>query len=196
MKQTKWIFVLLIVIVSTLILKSCKKKEEPELPTYDLFPLKVGDEFYYSYSYSTLTDGPFKKSNGRKKWKILTDSLKDLSVEYLFEEKYNGMEINKIVYPNTIVDTITINDSIRYFKVIEDKSGQLSFWNLNATWNITLQRHQRDSDIFVHNWIGTSYQRDYQFHANKGLIDYINGKGPIANSYSERYKLDSVKLIH
>jgi ribosomal protein S4E len=126
----------------------------------------------------------------------LTDSLKINSVEYSFEEKYNGVEITTIKIPTTMVDIININDSIRYFKVIEDKSGQLSFWNLNTTWNITLQRYQKDSDIVIHNWAGTNYQRDYQFHANKGLINYTNGKGPISNQYSENYKLDSVKLIH
>jgi hypothetical protein len=170
MKKPTWIYVLLIEVISILTLKSCKEKEEPGLTTYDLFPLKVGNEFYYSYSYTTQYDGPYKKSNGKRKWRILTDSLKIFSVEYIFEEKYNGVEIIKIIYPKTIVDTTIIKDSIRYFKVIEDKSGQLSFWNLNPTWNITLQRCQMDSDIVIHNWVGSNYQRDYQFHANKGLI--------------------------
>lgn len=174
--------------------KSCKK----ETSLYDLFPLKVGNEFYYSYTYHYNHGWPGreKKANGKRKWTILTDSLKNNSVEYTFEEKYNGVEINTINFPATVVDTIIIIDSVRYFTVIEDNSGQLSFWNLNTTWNITLQRFQKESDVVIHNWSGSNYQRDYQFHANKGLVSFINGKGPNIGQYSESYDLDSVKLIH
>ena len=201
MKKSFWVYLSIVIVALTGLLSSCKKKEVPITltPVYDLFPLKVGNEFYYNYSYDYKYDptyGPFKKSSGNRKWRILTDSLKVNSVEYSFEEKYNGVEISTIVIPKTIVDTVIIKDSVRYFKVIEDNSGQLSFWNINTTWNITLQRFQKDSDIVIHNWVGTNYGRDYQFHANKGLIHYSNSKGPISNQYYENYKLDSVKILH
>ena len=132
-----------------------------------------------------------KKICGHKIWRILVDSIKSNTVEFSFEEKFNGIEIS---FKYLLNDTVYIVDSIRHFKIIEDQTGQLSFCNLNPTWNITLQRFQKDPDIKIQNWIGLKYQRDYQFHTNKGLIHYINGKGPISGQYSEIYDLESVKL--
>lgn len=190
---------MLLISISTLVIKGCKKDEVPaENALYDLFPLKPGNIFYYSYSYSFQQDpvfGPVKNAGGKRQWRILTASSEINSVEYTFEEKYNGFEKTTIIYPDIVTDSINIIDSIRYFKVIEDENGQLSFLNLNPTWNITLQRFQKDSDIVIHNWAGGNYRRDYQFHANKGLINWTNGKGPITGMYLENYTLDSVMPV-
>ena len=111
----------LLLILVGFIYASCERTEDPEeKPIYDLFPLNVGNLFYYSYSYSYRHDplvGPYKSANGKRQWRILTDSLKVNSIEYTFEEKYNGFEITTINYPEVVTDSINIIDSIRYFKI-------------------------------------------------------------------------------
>ena len=190
--MTKALRISLLILVATLsmFLSCCTKEEGSHL--FDLFPLKVGNEYYYSYSYSYLKDilGPGNKSIGNIKWTILTDSLKDNMTEYYFEEKFNGIDTK---YPFN--DTTTVNDRIRYFKVIEDPSGLLTFWNITPHWDINLKRYHNHPDTAIHNW-GPQIGADYYFHADSGLTKYSYINLPNLDITNELYILNSIKIFN
>jgi len=165
---------------------------------YDLFPLNVGNEYHYEYSYFFMQDfnGPIIRSKGKTQWTILTDTLKNNMIEYYFEEKFNGIDVYDDSFFGNPIDTTIIRDRIRYFKIIEDPSGLLTFFEITKNWNITFKRYQNVPNTIIDNWIGSDRQIYYCFHSDTGLTEYRYWKGPIANQSSETYNLESIKIFH
>jgi hypothetical protein len=196
MKKSSLVYLLVVILVLTTLLRSCKKDESPAI--FDLFPLHVGNEYYYEYSDFFMHDisGPIIRSKGKNKWTILSDTIKNNMIEFYVEEKFNGTD----VYDNSIlsksIDTTFVNDRIRYFKVIEDPSGLLTFREITKNWNITFKRYQNVPDTIIDDWIGSNREVYYCFHADKGMTKYRYWKGPISDQSSETYDLDSVKIFH
>lgn len=173
---------------------------------FDLFPLKVGNEYYYKYDYwhciSILGSEYF--SAGKIKWTILTDSLKNNMSEYYFEEKFNGIDVVvRKYYPGPAgSDTTIIKDRIRYFRVIENPSallslliGELRLIGQDAKWNISFKRYHIIQDTVI--YVGSiSEGADYYFQADSGMTKYLYHDGPNTNITYFKYILDSVKISH
>lgn len=88
---------------------SCKKRE-----TYDLFPLKVGNEFYYRY-YKYRFSGVSSYINGTESSKVVSQSSQGSYINYTIELKMNAVV--------TGIGAKIISDSIRYVEIKEDKSS-------------------------------------------------------------------------
>jgi len=173
---------------------------------FDLFPLNVGNEYYYKYDYWHCISilGTEYVSEGKIKWTILTDSLKNNMTEYYFEEKFNGIDIIvKKEYPGPAGrDTTIIKDRIRYFRVIENPSGLLSLLIAElrltgqaAFWNISFKRYHNIQDTVIYVG-GIMDGADYYFHADLGLTKYYYHDGPNTNITYFNYILDSVNISH
>lgn len=70
-----------------MLLDSCSKQDE--VPLYDLFPLEVGNEFYYKY-YKYRYIGILSYTSGIETWKVVPESSQDNSKIYRIERKLNG----------------------------------------------------------------------------------------------------------
>jgi hypothetical protein len=159
---------------------ACKKQESP----YDLFPLKVGNEFYYKYYKGQLMAGTI----GNETWKIVSESSQGGSVKYLIERKLNAI---LTVFNNRIV----ITDSITYLEVTEDKSSMISSLFLSGS-NISFKRYQNvNKYVIEHQNTGTrdSYWK-YIFVADSGLTscDYRTPPNQVIHL---NMHLDSLKKI-
>lgn len=86
MEKFKRFKIMGLIILSWLWLISCTKREE--LALYDLFPLKIGNEFYYKYLYEYSKQGLIgNTTKGTEKWTVLSDQVTDNSIEYKIELK-------------------------------------------------------------------------------------------------------------
>jgi hypothetical protein len=171
--QTKF---LLVLVLLGILMNSCKKQE-----VYDLFPLNVGNEFYYIYyKHRSL---PSAYTNGIETWKVLSELAQGDSIIHIIERKVN----TTTVLPG--LDTI-INNSVSQFVISEKKSSSLiSFWGLN------FRRFQQVSWIqFKQQGGGSMSSWSYDFKADSGLVKYFYHHPP--NSiYDESLVLDSVKIV-
>ena len=76
-------------VMCSFFIQSCKKQE-----TYDLFPLKVGNEFYYNYVMDRWS--PIRAyTNGIKIWKVVSESSQGDFIVYTILQTLNG----KIIIP-------------------------------------------------------------------------------------------------
>jgi hypothetical protein len=179
-----------------IVLSACSKKEEPKL--FDLLPLKVGTTFFYKYSLTNYTDfsnrvGNF--SSGEIKWTIISKSSNDTSTVYLFEEKFNGFAYrHKVISccPFTFMsDTTIIKDSINYFKVFENPSGNISFWD------IYFKRYNASNELEIHNFPSHNFGKHYYFRTDTGLkLYHQENYFGMSHQFFESYTLDSLSLIH
>lgn len=150
---------------------------------YDLFPLKVGNEFYYKYNKERYT-GIWAYTNGNETWKVVSESSQGNSINYIIEQKMNATL-------RVAGQTIIISDSTSPLVVSEDKiSSLISFWN------ITFKRYQSISQIEIKqeghsNMPGWSYL----FKADSGLTKYNYYHPPNQITYESLY-LDSLKTIY
>jgi hypothetical protein len=159
------------------------KRENQDTP-YDLFPLKVGNEFYYKYQNKKL----FEDTEGTEAWKVISESSQEGSIKYVIERKLNA--VYTVLYNQRI-----ITDSISYLEVTEDPSSVISSLFLSYS-NISFQRYQNVS----HSVIEHSFQADalqqwkYLFVADSGLTSYQYHHAP--NSITDiTLHLDSLKKI-
>ena len=178
----KYVFISLLILTGS-ILCSCEKQE------YDLFPLKVGNEFFYTY-YKYRYTGISAYTNGTERWKVISVSSQGNSDIYRIERKLDA--ILKVAG-----QTIIISDSLRFFEISEDKSSSLlSTSSMLLSTEIRFKRYQQDP-VFEIKQEGHSNQQDwsYLFKADSGLTKYTYYHPPnqITN---ESLQLDSLKIYH
>ena len=165
------------------LLVTCKKQE-----TYDLFPLKSGNVFYYTY-YMYRFSGISAYTNGNETWRVVSESLHGNSITYTIERKLNA--VLKVAG-----QTIIISDSIRYFEISEDKSSSLlTSSSMLLHVDISLRRYQNDSRIEIKQESHSNTEGwSYLFKADSGLTKYTYYHPPnqITN---ETLSLDSLKLF-
>lgn len=147
-----------LILLLQILLLACNKPESPR----DLYPLKVGNEYYFSYS-KTKPVTIQSTTKGVEVWKVISDSIKGNSIHYLIERKLNATElVPTINYRRDIIDAIS------YLEIIEDKSSSvISFWN------ISFRRYQDVGHIEISTEGGTSMPTTtFTFKADSGLVYY------------------------
>jgi len=173
----------LLLVFSGFMFCTCEKQGR-----YDLFPLKVGNEFYYKYSKSRYT-GIYAYTNGTETWKVVSESLRGNSNIYLIERKLNATL-------KVAGQTFTITDSLQYFEISEDKSSSLiSTSSMILFLNISFKRYDNDLQIEIKQESHSNTEGwSYLFKADSGLTKYTYYHPPnqITN---ESLTLDSLKLI-
>ena len=159
------------------------KKEKQETP-YDLFPLKVGNEFYYKYYRGKM----MAETKGTETWKVVSESFQGGSVKYLIERKLNAI----FTYP---LHQIVITDSISYLEVTEDKSSLISSLFLSYS-NLSFKRYQNVNQYVIEQtYAGTMTPTwKYIFVADSGLTSY-NYHHPPNQITNITLHLDSLKKI-
>ena len=108
-----WIYSLIVVVSVLILFNTCEKQGR-----YDLFPLKVGNEFYYKYDNSRRNFGLESDTKGTKTWKVVSESLQGNSINYIIEQNLNGT----LIVNGPFGDTTLITDSITQLQIIENKS--------------------------------------------------------------------------
>jgi hypothetical protein len=158
--------------------ESCKKQEMP----YDLFPLKVGNEFYYKY-YQYRFTGISAYTNGTEIWRVASASEQENSITYTIKRNLNA--ILKVAG-----NSDTISNSISYLQVIEDKSSSMI-----SIWGFSFKRYEDVRQIELVSQGNTSTPSvSCVFKADSGMITYTYYHPPnqITN---ETLSLDSLKII-
>lgn len=162
---------------------ACEKKE-----IYDLFPLKVGNEFYYKY-YKYRYTGISAYTSGTETWKVVSASGKGNSIIYRIERELNATL-------KVAGQTIIISDSLQYFEISEDiSSSTLSSSSMILFVEVSLKRYQNDSEIEIkQEGHGDMIGWSYLFKADSGLTKYTYYHPPnqITN---ETLSLDSIKIL-
>ena len=135
-KNLIYVFILFLVL-SGFLFSTCEKQKR-----YDLFPLKVGNEFYYKY-YKYRYTGISAYTNGTETWKVVSESSQGNSITYRIERKLNATL-------KVAGQTIQISDSIQYFEINEDiSSSLLSSSSMLLFLEISFKRYQNDSQIEI-----------------------------------------------
>jgi hypothetical protein len=154
---------------------NCKKQENP----YDLFPLKLGNEFYFKYKKSEIG----ADTKGTETWKVVSESSQGGSIKYQIERK-----LNAIVTLGSY--KIVITDSITYLEVNEDKSSSKI-----SLWEFLFKRYQSVSQIELKKEGNTSMPSlTCVFKADSGLTSYNYYHPPNQLTYIT-FHLDSLKII-
>ncbi|MBK7131358.1 MAG: hypothetical protein IPH69_00605 [Bacteroidales bacterium] len=184
MRKRKDTGFLLFLVLSTFMFNSCQKQED-----YDLFPLILGNEFYYTYSKYRFT-GISAYTNGTETWKVTSVLEEDRSVNYRIERILNATI-------KVAGQTIVISDSISYLTIIEDKSSSLlSFSSSLSIWKISFKRFQDDNIYELKQEGNSSTTRwSFRFKADSGMthFTYYHPPNQITN---ESLTLDSLKIIN
>jgi len=156
---------------------SCSKQEMP----YDLFPLEVGNEFYYSY-YKYRYSGISSYTTGTENWKVISVSEADGSFKYRIERNLNAL----FTYAG---HTDTITDSKSYLEVIEDKSSSVI-----SVFGFSFNRYQDVAEIELKQEGNTSMPSlTCSFKADTGMISYSYYHPP-NQIVNETLTLDSLKI--
>lgn len=185
--RAKEFYMVTIIITIIVISDSCTKDHG----RYELFPLKVGNEYYYNYSYSYYDKFVGNNTIGYEKWTVLTDSIKNKNVEYFVEKKLNGTHIDwSILATNSHRDTTIIKDSIGYFIITENPKGDLLFFD------ITIPRYSNKPDTVIRIWQSMDFTKTYYFSSGCGLTKYYKSWGLMGSQIRESYIQDSVKIAN
>lgn len=175
------IFLLLLLVFLSFLLNTCKK------PEYDLFPLNVGNEFYYTY-YKYRYTGISAYTNGTERWKVVSVYSQGNSNIYRIEQKLNA--VLKVAG-----QTIIFSDSLRFFEISEDRSSSiLSSSSMFQVVEIRFKRYQNDPVLEIKKECLSSVQGwSYTFKVDSGLTKYSYCHPPnqITN---ESLHLDSVRI--
>ena len=131
--------------ISGLIIYSCKKKEpQDKEPLYDLFPLKVGNEFYYKYQHKYFNFPHDGFTKGTEIWKVVS--------EYT-QGDFNYCTIQRNLNAILVIDgrdTTTISNSITNFRINENRSSSLLSSTFGFNYGeISFKRYQLDSTIKI-----------------------------------------------
>ena len=149
---------------------------------YDIFPLKTGNEFYYSYSSSRFT-GISAYSRGNETWQIVSESTQGNSITYLIERTLNGISV-------ALGDTTKIIDSRSMLQVVENKSSSAI-----SLWGFTFKRYQDEShlELFAQGY-SSGPSLTCVFKADSGMTKYYYYHPP-NQIFQESYYLDSLKIL-
>jgi len=173
---------LVFLILSAFLFTGCNR-EKQDTP-YDLFPLNVGNEFYYKYQNKKL----FEDTKGTEVWKVISESSQGGLIKYLIERKLNAVYM-------FLDNQRIITDSISYMEVTEDTSSLISSLFLSYS-NISFQRYQNVSHCVIEqpNPAPSIQDWKYIFVADSGLTSYHYHHAP--NSITDiTLHLDSLKKI-
>ena len=173
-----WIYSLIVVGSVLILFNTCEKQGR-----YDLFPLKVGNEFYYKYNKSS-GGIPGYDTRGTETWKVVSESSKGDSINYIIERNLNGTLI-------VLRDTILITDSITQLQIIENKStSAISVFGFN------FKRYQDVSQIELEQKGSTrAPSLTCIFKADSGMTKY-NYYHPPNQIVYESLQLDSLKTFN
>jgi hypothetical protein len=181
-KYLEHVFILFLVL-SGFLSSACEKQKR-----YDLFPLKVGNEFYYTY-YKYRYTGISAYTNGTETWKVISESSPGNSITYIIERKLNATL-------KVAGQTIQISDSIQYFEISEDMSSSLlSSSSMLLFLDISFKRYQNDSQLELKQEGHSDMEGwSYLFKADSGLtkFTYYHPPNHITN---ESLTLDSLKIF-
>lgn len=184
MRKRKNTGFLLFLVLSTFLFNSCEKQDK-----CDLFPLSLGNEFYYTYSKYRFT-GISAYTNGTETWKVISESEQDRSVNYRIERILNATI-------KVAGQSIVISDSITYLTIKEETStSRLSFSSPISFWNISFKRFQDDAMFEIKQEGNSSTQGwSFLFKADSGLtkFTYYHPPNQITN---ESLSLDSLRIFH
>jgi len=182
MKNRLKIRFLWILILFGFLFTGCNRENQDTL--YDLFPLKVGNEFYYKYQNKKM----FEDIKGTEVWKVISQSSQGGSSKYLIERKLNA--VYTVLYNQRI-----ITDSISYLEVTEDTSSLISSLFVSYS-NISFQRYQNVSHYVIEHPLPDDaiQQWKYIFVADSGLTSYQYHHAPNSITDITLY-LDSLKKI-
>lgn len=187
-RRNTWLFMVVVFVIFSIISVKCRKEDQK----YDLFPLKVGNEYYYQYSNSFDDFVVGNSTIGIEKWTVLTDSIKNKNVEYFIEKKFNGIYIDwSTLQGNSHRDTTIIEDRIDHFVIVESPSSELQFWDIS----IPRYCNKPDSIIRTQGY-SMDYTKTYYFSAGSGLTQYYKFWGLMQNRIRESYIQDSVKIAN
>jgi len=190
-RKTIWYITVFVFVILSFISLKCKKDDHQNGNKYDLFPLKVGNEFYYEYKYSFDDFIVGHDTIGTEKWTVLTDSLKNKNIEYYIEKKLNGIYIDwSDLYTDRYRDTSIITDKIDHFKIVESPSGELQFWE------ISIPRYCDKPDSVIRISPSMDYSKTYYFTADSGLTQYYKSWGLMSNRIRESYVLAGAKILN
>lgn len=173
-KQLK-IRLLLVFVFGGILIISCEKQN-----TYDLFPLEVGNEFYY-WHYET--EGPVaRKKYGVETWKVISELSQGDSTIYTIEQNLRATYI-MVSSQDTFYAETTYN-----FEIIErHPSSIISFSGFK------FMRYQDVSHLELHRQGSSSISAvTCLFKSNKGLVKYTYNHPN--NTKNLTLTLDSLKI--
>lgn len=176
MRRFRLHILFLFLVLSVFLSGSCEKQE------YDLFPLKVGNEFYYTYKKDEIN----ADFSGTERWKVISVSSQGRTDTYTIELKLNGTL-------KTGDQTRVISDSLSFFEISEDKSSSLlSSSSMLLNIEISFKRYQEDPEFEIkHEQIETW---SYLFKADSGLTMFTYYHPP-NHFIVESLHLDSLKIF-
>ena len=193
-----------IILVSSL--SSCER-QPVETQKYDLFPLNVGNEYYYSYSYERGgPNGPdIDHKLGAKQWKITSSSsFNDTNIYVIEEITHYEMYILSWSGPPDTSYNWREADTV-YFMLSEHlTSGDISFALLQLYGNllseISIQRYSDKPRVVIDYDKGPSttisYRFGWHFASDSGLVKgsyYSFSANQGFRDYS--FIMDSLKII-
>ena len=184
-----------------LFLLSCEENSV-ESQRFDLFPLQVGHEFYYSYFYrqKSAAENP-DTVYANIKWTITFKTEIEGNNVYNFEQKfYNGMLLTTQHFPevpNPDIDTVYLADQVTYFSVIENIDDDFWFAESNIPSEYDFYRtsiYSRAVLTFDINIVEGKW--NFVFVADSGLVDYSYYRQTAMHSWSYSFAMDSLKLLN
>ena len=172
--QSRFLWLL---VLSGFLFNACEKQER-----YDLFPLKVGNEFYYKYDKYRFT-GISAYTKGNETWKVVSESSQGNSITYIIERNLNATL-------RVAGDTIIITDSKSQLEIIEDKSSSII-----SVLGFNFKRYQDVSQIELkQQGYSSTPSLTCLFKADSGMTKY-NYYHPPNQITNESLYLDSLKII-
>jgi hypothetical protein len=186
MKRSLSTSIILISAFYAFYLFSCKKKEVPN----DLFPLKLGNEFYFKYHSKKLSSPFFDETNGLEIWVVENVLIQENDIIYKIKRKQNS--VRTIYGYQNDTNKFAIADS-SYFQVIEDKKSSVITSAFSSSDDIvSFQRYQDEMQVEIkkemYNWSWT-----FLFKSDSGLVKRYYYHGPNQTS-SSTLKLINLKL--
>lgn len=184
--------ILLVSIFLFLFLHSCKKSEDPNdsRGPNDLFPLKLGNEFYFKYKMERPYIPPyFDETNGLETWVVENVLMQDQNITYIIKRRLNALH----TWGYQIDTNKTVIADSSYILVKEDKKTSIissSFYFSDDT--ISFRRYQNETRLDIkkgrynESWT-------YSFKSDSGLVRLIYYHGPNQVSYTTLI-LDSLTL--
>ena len=183
-------------VLACFLINACKKQETPR-GTYDLFPLKVGNEFYFKFDREEYY-GLNYHFQGTEVWKVVDQSVLGNSIKYNIERKLNTIRILYNYYPGTSLYYTTTDsiNSVRYMEISEDRTSSLiTAEPFIFASKISFKRYQNNPKTEI-SQLGYDYNATWSclFKADSGLTKY-NDSTPVNYASSETLTLDSLKII-